>query len=661
MKKIVLLIPLMLFSIFENSYCMHKKYKNMKKGGRKHEKSFYKLDKKRKRKIKSKKVKKRQELDFDTFSDQKKPSIFSSFVPRINFSFGKKNLISTVILLYMIFGQILANRKAYGLNVQVTGVAPGAYVGHMENVRINVGGVTYYSSEKQEDIDQKDDKFKDSFFDMDDVNIKVTGVAPGAKVGHMENVVITDIDTSVHYSSPKQKTKKKNHKPSKRKNTKQEKIKNVKNKKKAKKSEDEYCGQNGRQILNFVDSSKSKNLENMLVRGQVKIGRSLDAEDLKVLGNVKVGWSAELSDIKFKKDLATNRDLVINEGIVFGNVKAGWGAELSLVEFRKDLEIGRDLYLDKGIVFGNVRVGWGAKLKNKGILHKNLNIGRDLNFNRGIVFGNVKAGWGAELNLIEFRKDLEIGRDLYLDKGTVLGNVKVGWGAKLKNKGIFHKNLNIGRDLNFNKGAVLGNVKVGWSAKLRDIKFDGDLTVGRNLSIEKGIVSGKTTVKGRTVNIKNGCKINDLNVHAVKTTIKSSVVKNINVKKSLNNIKNIKNKVIGGVTINNGKLTVGGRTFDLAEFGGGFPSISNNGGKVFINGKRMDDISDDQDEEENEKQIVILNGATVEGNIVFESEEGEVILQNGASVGGEIIGGKIIETKEKDDTKSNKSKNNKKR
>ncbi|MFC1842888.1 hypothetical protein ACFLYU_04485 [Candidatus Dependentiae bacterium] len=116
MKKIILLIPLMLFSIFENSYCMNTHRKSMKKmyaqnGNRKNKKSLNRLAKKRKRKIKSKKVNKRQELDLGTLPYQKKSSIISSFVPRGSFSLGKKNLISTVLLLYMIFGQILSKQQ----------------------------------------------------------------------------------------------------------------------------------------------------------------------------------------------------------------------------------------------------------------------------------------------------------------------------------------------------------------------------------------------------------------------------------------------------------------------------------------------------------------------------------------------------------------------
>ncbi|MFC1842886.1 hypothetical protein ACFLYU_04475 [Candidatus Dependentiae bacterium] len=125
MKKIMLLVPLILLFSVENVDAMYRKsMKKMyaRKSGRKHRKNVNKLAK-RKKKIRRKKVSKKKKLNLidglidSLFVPIAPKKIFSvrPFVSSIDFSFANKNLISKILLFYLILCQILGNQPAFCL------------------------------------------------------------------------------------------------------------------------------------------------------------------------------------------------------------------------------------------------------------------------------------------------------------------------------------------------------------------------------------------------------------------------------------------------------------------------------------------------------------------------------------------------------------------
>jgi len=113
MKKIILLIPLMLLSAFEKSDCMHRrsmKKVHMRKGHQRKRGFQFR---------KNEKVARREEVRperkvglVDSLCAPEKSFSISSFVPRVDLSFAKKDLISTVLLLCV----ILSSQQVFSLD-----------------------------------------------------------------------------------------------------------------------------------------------------------------------------------------------------------------------------------------------------------------------------------------------------------------------------------------------------------------------------------------------------------------------------------------------------------------------------------------------------------------------------------------------------------------
>ena len=208
-----------------------------------------------------------------------------------------------------------------------------------------------------------------------------------------------------------------------------------------------------------------------------------------------------------------------------------------------------------------------------------VSIDGNLNANMLKVEGRVAVDGSAKLDSVDLKNDLVIDGNLDLNKGVVLGKIKVDGSASL-NELDLKKNLFVDGSLTLNKGVILGEVEVDGSANINYAELKSDLTVDGSLNINNVSVSGKTDVDGMA-SIKES-KINDLVVCGKKTKIEFSEVKSIHVKK-LN--------------------------------------------KIQILWRR--------------RQVVRLIDSQVHGDIIFDSGDGEVILQNGATVDGKIVGGKI--------------------
>ncbi|MFC1842887.1 hypothetical protein ACFLYU_04480 [Candidatus Dependentiae bacterium] len=117
MKKIILLVPLILLSSVENVDAMYTYRKSMKKmyarkSGRKYRKNINKTLK-RKRKIGRKKASKKKKLNFidslvESLHAPKKMFSISSLVSKID---DNKDFLSTLLLLYVVFGQLLSKQQ----------------------------------------------------------------------------------------------------------------------------------------------------------------------------------------------------------------------------------------------------------------------------------------------------------------------------------------------------------------------------------------------------------------------------------------------------------------------------------------------------------------------------------------------------------------------
>ena len=113
MKKLIFLIPLMFLSSVENVNAMRNGRKSMRKmrmrRGSKRRRGHQSRRDKRVvlcQKVRAKKV----DLTGCLSAPQKKFSL-NSLVPKLSFSFNKKSLASSVLLLYMIFGQFLGDKQ----------------------------------------------------------------------------------------------------------------------------------------------------------------------------------------------------------------------------------------------------------------------------------------------------------------------------------------------------------------------------------------------------------------------------------------------------------------------------------------------------------------------------------------------------------------------
>lgn len=208
-----------------------------------------------------------------------------------------------------------------------------------------------------------------------------------------------------------------------------------------------------------------------------------------------------------------------------------------------------------------------------------VNVDGKLTANMLKVGGRVAIDGYAKLESIELNNDLIIDGNLDLNKGLVLGKIKVDGSANL-NELDLKNNLFVDGVLTLNKGVIAGEVEVDGLANISYTEIKKNFIVDGGLNINNVSIIGKTEVDGMA-NIKE-CKISDLIVCGKKTTIEFSEVKSIHVK-NLNKIEVLWRK----------------------------------------------------------RQVIRLIGSQVKGDIIFDSGDGEVVLQGGATVEGKIIGGKV--------------------
>ena len=112
MKKIALLMPLMLFSIFENNECMHRKsMKKMYKQQNYRPRKVHYPKKRKKRFVQQKEVRKKKKAGFvdslDNLCALKKSSPVKSFASNGDFYLANKGFILNILIFYFAFLVIL--------------------------------------------------------------------------------------------------------------------------------------------------------------------------------------------------------------------------------------------------------------------------------------------------------------------------------------------------------------------------------------------------------------------------------------------------------------------------------------------------------------------------------------------------------------------------
>lgn len=125
---------------------------------------------------------------------------------------------------------------------------------------------------------------------------------------------------------------------------------------------------------------------------------------------------------------------------------------------------------------------------------------------------------------------------------------------------------------------VQGSAKIYGHAELNDVNFNSDLSVYGRIDLDAGTIAGKTSIYGKA-EIKK-CEMTDLYVYARKIKLESCTVKNIYVKTS-------------------------------------------------------------KKEWADRETVVRLIDTKVQGNVAFDGENGKVILEQGASVSGKVVGGNV--------------------
>lgn len=260
------------------------------------------------------------------------------------------------------------------------------------------------------------------------------------------------------------------------------------------------------------------------------------------------------------------------------------------------------------------------------------------------VDGKIDVGGSATIIQTTCRKKIETGGSIRATNSTAK-SLDAGGSITVVSSKISHK-VDAGGSITANRCEKLGRVDSGGSANIDECPSIESISAGGHVTLQDSTVLGDVS-SGTDATVRNSKIHGTLSCPSNHLVIEDSEIDTIDLRCA-----NSMSISAGGMSIRGGTVRFGNNV--VMTNGGGSICISNgnimldsntNPNNVFIDGvplSHLQQASSSQQSKEvsGPKQILELRNCTVR-NVIFEGQNGEVILSEDSTLSGNITGGKV--------------------
>jgi hypothetical protein len=299
----------------------------------------------------------------------------------------------------------------------------------------------------------------------------------------------------------------------------------------------------------------------------------------------------------------------------------------------------------------------GSSLANTGISSQDLTLSSQ-------QLSSATSGRDMNLNDVTIDGHLTAGRNLNCQRCTVSGNISVGHDLQLEQCGEV-QNISSGHDASVTNTTVLTNMAVGHNLTLDHAPLEGTAHIGNEVFATNSTIKGPLSLNGNFMKLDHSATgdITFAQPSGTFITGTGSVIiqhsSSANVRVGANSLTNLNGYTVKGASnqttlitpeqtiyVNGAKVSgEGPKTYEqYRQAHPGAPTIQGPGwidNPTVVDKPRTKPIHDKPQSRVPVNTIDLTNQSRIDGDVIFDSGYGRVILHPGSQLNGKIVNGRV--------------------